>query len=248
MNKAEIPFARTYGKRVRLGLIVPPTNSTNEAEFWERSPQDVSIVTTRMDLHLPDQDDNFCKHMISDLDKACTDLISAEADICIYACTAGSMVMDKEKLGTTMAKHGRPYVHTAEALLDTFRKMGISTVAVATPYTSAINAHEKDYLQSSGVEVVNITGLGIGETPDEYRLLSQIPAEVIFNHARNADRPDADAVFISCTDLAASSVIGDLERELDKPVLTSNQVTLWAALRKLGIDDVLTKYGRLWNF
>jgi maleate isomerase len=34
--------------------------------------------------------------------------------------------------------------------------------------------------------------------------------------------------------LPTYDVIVELERELDKPVLTANQVTMWSALRVLG--------------
>jgi maleate isomerase len=37
--------------------------------------------------------------------------------------------------------------------------------------------------------------------------------------------------FVSCTNLATYDLIAPLERELGKPVLTANQVTMWAALR-----------------
>jgi maleate isomerase len=51
---------------------------------------------------------------------------------------------------------------------------------------------------------------------------------------RSVDRKDADAMFISCTNLPTYDIIEPLERALGKPVLTANQVTMWAALRVLG--------------
>jgi len=52
-------------------------------------------------------------------------------------------------------------------------------------------------------------------------------------------------LFISCTNFRAIEVIGLLERETEKPVVTSNQAGLWCALRSLGITDPLAGYGRL---
>jgi maleate isomerase len=51
---------------------------------------------------------------------------------------------------------------------------------------------------------------------------------------RDTDRPDAEAVFISCTNLPTYDVIAPLEAELGKPVLTANQVTMWSALTLAG--------------
>ena len=51
---------------------------------------------------------------------------------------------------------------------------------------------------------------------------------------RDTDTADAQAVFISCTNLPTYDVIAPLERELGKPVLTANQVTMWSALHVIG--------------
>ena len=58
-------------------------------------------------------------------------------------------------------------------------------------------------------------------------------------------RPEAEAIFISCTNLRAASVIERLEKETGKPVVTSNQATFWACLRKLGIDESIPTAGKL---
>ncbi|MGI9378646.1 MAG: maleate cis-trans isomerase family protein [Methyloligellaceae bacterium] len=247
MEKSQIDYDRVYGRRARLGLIVPPSNSTNEAEFWERVPADISVVTVRMDLHLPDNGSDFEEIMCRDLDKACRDLKAAGADICIYACTAGSMAMDKERLSAELNRHGLPSLHTAEALLQAFSALRVSKLAIATPYTQPINAHEKHYLEQQGLEVLAIDGLNIGEEISEFALLSQIPSAAVSDHALSTDRREAEALFISCTDLPASTLIAPLEQKLGKPVVTSNQATLWAALRKLGFTDSLDNYGSLWS-
>lgn len=246
MKKSTLHYSRTYGSCARLGLIVPPSNSTNEAEFWERIPPDIAVVTVRMDLHLPDNSPDFEEIMLRDLDKACQDLKAAGADICIYACTAGSMAMDKDKLTSELNRHGLPSLHTAEALLEAFSVFNIKKLAIATPYTEAINMHEKEYLELQGLEVLNINGLNIGEATEEFALLSQIPFQSITEHAVNTDHDEAEALFISCTDLPASKLIEPLEQKLGKPVITSNQATLWAALRKLEFRGSIEHYGRLW--
>ncbi|MBX3539155.1 MAG: arylmalonate decarboxylase, partial [Chelatococcus sp.] len=62
---------------------------------------------------------------------------------------------------------------------------------------------------------------------------------------RATDTPDSEAIFVSCTDFRALEVAGALEAELGKPVLTSNQVTLWGIFRALGIAPKFQCYGRL---
>ena len=41
----------TYGWRAKIGVIVPPTNTVNEAEWQLMAPAGVSVHTTRMPLH-----------------------------------------------------------------------------------------------------------------------------------------------------------------------------------------------------
>jgi maleate isomerase len=62
---------------------------------------------------------------------------------------------------------------------------------------------------------------------------------------RSVDRPAAQAIFISCTDLRATEMVGHLEREFHKPMLTSNLVTLWGILGALGLADPLNSLGQL---
>jgi maleate isomerase len=54
-----------------------------------------------------------------------------------------------------------------------------------------------------------------------------------------------DALFIPCTDTPALELIPSLESDLDKPVLTSNQVTVWHALRTAGVTAQAAFGGRL---
>ena len=63
----------------------------------------------------------------------------------------------------------------------------------------------------------------------------------------DADTPDADGMFISCTGLHVDGLIEPLEHELGKPVLTSNQCGLWGSLRALGIPDQLPGLGTLFQ-
>ncbi|MEM2552944.1 MAG: hypothetical protein QXE02_05435, partial [Sulfolobales archaeon] len=58
-------------------------------------------------------------------------------------------------------------------------------------------------------------------------------------------REGAEGLFISCTNLRTFEVIEPLEKDLGIPVVTSNQASLWASLRGLGIRERIDGLGRL---
>ena len=58
-------------------------------------------------------------------------------------------------------------------------------------------------------------------------------------------RPEADAIFVTCTQLPTLPMIARLEAEFGKPVVTSNQATVWRCLRHIGFTAPIRGYGRL---
>ena len=161
-----------------------------------------------------------------------TDVKAVSPLVTAYACTSGSFIgglAGETALVAAMTEAGAPAaVTTSGALLTALRHLDIGRVATATPYTADITAGLSSYLAEAGVDVVAASGLGL--TSDIWT----VPYDVTAKLVRNTDRPDAEAVFISCTNLPTYDVIAPLEAELGKPVLTSNQVTMWSALTLAG--------------
>jgi maleate cis-trans isomerase len=69
--------------------------------------------------------------------------------------------------------------------------------------------------------------------------------------AREHDRADADAIFLSCTNTTQMEAIEDIELALGKPVVNSNQAVLWGCVKrlggKLGALPAMPALGRLMN-
>ena len=137
---------------------------------------------------------------------------------------------------------------TAASIVKALQALKAMKIAIATPYHDALNDHEVDFLISNGFEILKIAGLGIGAGgAQEYIRIAQVPADEIKAHVLSVDHPDAQAVLVSCTDFPTLNLISDLEDQLGKPVITSNQATLWAALRAAGIEDRLENFGQLFQ-
>ncbi|MGE0797007.1 MAG: aspartate/glutamate racemase family protein [Lautropia sp.] len=233
-----------YGWKARIGLIVPSTNTVNEPEFWQLAPRGVSIHTSRV-LATGPSDRNAFVRMEQGLELATEQLATAEVDVVAYGCTTGSIVCPLPELVEKMtAKAGVPSLTTAAAVVAALRACGVRRVAVGTPYNDYLNDSEARFLRDYGFEVAHLGALQPPEG-ESRRTIGRIPLEASWRLAHAVDRPDADAVFLSCTNLATLDVIAELEHELGKPVITSNQATFWACLRMLRLNLAIDGYGRL---
>jgi maleate isomerase/arylmalonate decarboxylase len=239
--------AAAYGWRAKLGVIVPPTNTVNEAEWRIMAPDGVTIHATRMKLHADTTSPQGKQALYDDVETATRDLAQARLDAIAYGCTAGSMVLPLSQLSDFMGQvSGIACVTTAAAIVHAFNALEVSKIAVATPYHDALNDHEMAFLRSVSLVPLTISGLGIGAGgAQEYIQIAQTPADTIMDHVISADHPNADAMLVSCTDLPVLAHIQTLEDRLGKPVITSNQATFWATLRAAGVDDRFEDYGTL---
>ena len=246
-NRADAAGRRSYGVRGRLGVIVPPTNTVNETEWQRMAPDGVTVHATRMPLHTDTESPDGERALFDDLAHAAGDLAAADMSVIAYGCTAGSMVEPLDRLTNFMRDStGRPAVATAPSIVAALRALGVTKVALASPYSDAMNAHEASFLAACGIESVAMAGLGLGANgPEEFKQIARQPDGTSADVARSVDRPNAEAIVISCTDFASLETIEPLEAELGKPVVTSNQATFWAALRAAGIDDKLDGFGIL---
>jgi maleate isomerase len=99
---------------------------------------------------------------------------------------------------------------------------------VLTPYIDSVTERLLAYLGEHGIEVVSSVGLGLLDH------IWKVGYSEVVQAVTSVDAPDADGVFISCTNVPTYDIIGPLERWLGKPVLTANQVTMWSALHAIG--------------
>ncbi|MBA2964452.1 MULTISPECIES: aspartate/glutamate racemase family protein [Ramlibacter] len=234
-----------YGWKARIGLIVPSTNTVNEPEFWRVAPDGVTIHTARALLLGPATEESYFK-MAEAVNGAAEELATAEVDVVAYGCTSGSIICPLPELIKNMSDRvGKPAIATAGAVVAALRALGVTRIAVGTPYVDFVNESEKKFLEDYGFQVTSMQGLDLGHTQEERRGIGRVPPEVVYRLARAIDRPDAEAIFISCTNLATFDVIAEIEQELGKPVVTSNQSCIWACLRLLGIRTAIAGYGRL---
>jgi maleate cis-trans isomerase len=108
-------------------------------------------------------------------------------------------------------------------------------------YDDKVNAIAQAFLESNGIKVLAAHGLGLVDN----LVVGRLGSDSAYELARKIDRPDAEAIVLACTNWKTMDVVEKLERELGKPVVSTTQVSVWAALRAIGRIEGVPGYGRL---
>lgn len=223
----------------KLGFIVPSWNTVMEYECQRLAPEGVSVHFTRI-KHTDDEEETLL-HMIEEVPHLADLLSHASLDAICFGCTGGSFVrpgMDREITELIKERTGIPATTTSTALVEAMRAMDVSRVAIASPYPKWLNERLVSFLDDKGIKTVAEKGLDT-ECP------AFLGPENSMALAREVDSPEADGIFISCTNFRALEGVETLEAELGKPVLTSNTTALWHTLLTSGYDEPVSGGGRL---
>jgi len=135
-------------------------------------------------------------------------------------------------------------VATSPSVVEALRSFGARRISVATPYPEWNNQKLRAYLEAHGFDVLNVDGEPRAAASGNQGINDQDPESVV-EFASRACRPDADALLCSCTAWRSVEAVAAIEGRTGKPVVTSNQSTIWASLRVLGVTQPITGFGRL---
>ena len=231
------------GPRELAGLgIVVPSDFALDKELWRWAPDGVTLHVNRMGL-VPVPVTLAMAQAVSDhvlVGQAARELTAVGTAMCAYMCASGSFVdgVAGERLLCEQLRFAGfdDAVTASGALLLALEHLQVRRVAVATPYVDGLAWRLLDFLGEAGF--VTVGGAHLGLTGAIWK----VGYDDVVRLVLEADRPDAEAIFVSCTNVPTYDVIAPLEAELGKPVLTANQVTMWAATRGLG--DRAIGYGQ----
>ena len=235
-----------YGWRGRIGLLVPAVNTVVEPEMVRMVPKGVAVYAERLaqprTSELAGNED-----LVRDAERAARYLSRARVDVVAFACTSASFfegVEAERRLQDTIEQGaGAPAVTTIGAVVEALGALNVRRLVLATPYPDEVNALEEAFLCSRGYDVLAMRGLGIQDAFD----IGLSDDACAYRLARELVEPEADGIFISCTNFPTLRIIEDLEADTGLPVVTSNQATAWACLRRLGVPGKRNDLGRLFR-
>ena len=227
----------------RYGMIIPAVNCAAEPHAARYTPPGASVHTTR--LRMTGEYAMTLDRLLPRVAEAAAMLADAGCNPVVFHCTANSMadgVAGEKRIGAAIeAATGGRATTTAAAAMAAFRALGAKRAVLVSPYRRSTHEHEIDFLTEAGLEIVGDRNLDLATADDYYAVTPDDWVEIVAS-VKN-DR--ADAYFVSCANIRATEAIERMEERLDRPVLTSNQVVIWRALRLAGIEGPIPGLGRL---
>jgi maleate isomerase len=230
-------------KTGRIGLLVPSSNTTVEAEFYRALPRGITVHAAR--LFLTRIAPESILRMVEDMETQAKLLATADVDVIVLGATAPSFLKglgyDRELIAKIEAATGRTATTTSTALVQAIQHLGARRVVLGSAYDEKVNAIAKAFLEASGIEVVDVKGLALVDN----LVVGRLGPDSAYQLALALEHSKADAIVLSCTNWQTLDAIERIERETGKPVISTSQASIWAALRALGYQNGIEGYGKL---
>lgn len=228
--------------QTKLGIIVPSWNTVMEYEFQRMAGAGTSIHAQRI-KHTDDSEKSLL-WLSTQAPEAATLLSHAKVQAICHGCTASGFLKTPEddlaQARELQALTGIPCVTSASSIAAALQALGARKISVASPYEPWLNERVKVYLELAGFEVLAIQGLGTQSH-------GSISAPVIRALAAEVMRPQTEALFISCSNFRTLALIPELEQSTGRPVITSNQASMWGTLRSIGDRREMADAGQLFS-
>lgn len=239
----------TLGYRLKVGVVVPSTNTTVQPETDSVRVPGVTFHIGRIPIsERKISTDNFLDHvaaMRAGIETATDQVMSAGVDAVIMGVALeafwGGLAGSRDLKARLEDHAGVPVILGSEAVAEGLRAFGARRIAVLTPHMPKGDAEVKGWLEEAGFEVAGLTGLQCASP----RAIAQVPEACIRDEMKALDGPGVDALVQVGTNLAGAAVCAEAERWLGKPCLSINTVSAWSALRRAGIADRVQGRGRI---
>lgn len=225
--------------RARIGVVVPVSNTNLEPDMQLLRPHGVSIHFARSggyDIDAIPDEKQMQNYSDSPWEEVVDSLKYCRSGIILYGCTSATLAQGPafdEEFRHLIEQHTSiPTITAASSLIEALTDLGISKFAFTSPYVTSLNDYAVGYIEEYGLTCVSRL-----DTPNPLsnNAVAEITPEQVLEMAIAANNKKAEAIVLSCTDMRAVEAIETIEKKLGKPVITSNQAMMHAALKRLSI-------------
>ena len=244
MNSIKIAPKFNSGINSKVGLIALSTDFMIEKDFKKIiENMNIDLFVNRIRSYYPLTKENLIK-MGENVTEVSKDILPDEKlDCVVYGCTSGTIASgyDSIKNKINLAKPEAKVVTPSSAAVNALRKMNVKKVSIFTPYSEKLNNDVVDYFKKENFIVTSNSYFDISYDND----IAKVDPDYLFEVITKMDLGEAEAVFLSCTNLPALNIVDKLEKKLNKIVLSSNQVLIWDTLQNIKKTEPVDGFGKL---
>ena len=243
-NKIEPKFVTKFNPRI--GLIALATDFMIEKDFIKViKDKEIDFFVNRIECYNPLTKENLIR-MSEEVTKVTSGILpNEEIDCIVYGCTSGTIAAGFESIEKKVkaAKPKAKLTTPSSATIKALKRLNVKKLGIFTPYSKTLNDEIVDFFRNEKFDVVSNSYLDIAADYD----IGKVDQNFLFKTLSQIEIKDADALFISCTALPVLNIIERLEKELGKPVITSNQSLIWDTLESIDMNKNIQGFGKLFN-
>jgi len=244
MNSIKIAPKFNSGINSKVGLIALSTDFMIEKDFKKIiENMNIDLFVNRIRSYYPLTKENLIR-MGENVTEVSKDILPDEKlDCVVYGCTSGTIASgyDSIKNKINLAKPEAKVVTPSSAAVNALRKMKVKKISIFTPYSEKLNNDVVDYFKKENFIVTSNSYFDISYDND----IAKVDPDYLFEVVTKMDLGEAEAVFLSCTNLPALNIVDKLEKKLNKIVLSSNQVLIWDTLQNIKKTEPVNGFGKL---
>jgi len=228
----------------KIGLIALASDYTIEKDFINViKNKKIDFFVNRIECFNPLTSENLIK-MSEKVTEVTKDILPDEKiDCVVYGCTSGTIAAGYDSIEKKIkkAKPEAEVTTPSTASVKALKRLNINKIAVFTPYPKKLNDEVVKFFNNENFQITSNSYFDIESDID----IGKVDPDYLYDVLSNMDLNDADALFVSCTALPVLSIIDKLEKKIGKIVLSSNQALIWDTLEKIGENDSIKGFGKL---
>ncbi len=228
----------------RIGLIALASDFMIEKDFISViKDKEIDFFVNRIECYNPLTKENLIK-MSEKVTEVTNDILpNQEVDCVAYACTSGTIAAGHNSIEqkVRLAKPDSKVTTPSTSAIKALKKFKIKNISLFTPYSKKLNDEVVEYFKKEGF---NITSNSYFDIESDYDI-GKVDQNYLYDVLSKIDLKEADALFVSCTALPVLPIIEKLEKKLNKIVLSSNQALIWDTLERIGKNESIEGFGKL---
>ncbi len=245
LTKIEPKYLKKHNPRV--GLITLASDFRIEKDFNNVIyGKDIDLYCNRIKCYNPLTNETL-KKMADDIPNVTKEILPDQKLDCVaYGCTSGTIAAGYQSIfeKVNLVKPNTKVTTPITSALNALKALGINNLSIFTPYTDEINQSVINYFKiEGGIEILELSYFDIASDLD----IGKVDPQHVFETLAKIDLSKSDALFVSCTALPVLSVINELEKKINKVVLSSNQTLIWDTLKEINYNNKVEGFGELFN-